>query len=96
MKTYLKQVRFWAGLFSFGKRRYIWSLPFQFGDWCAPEEAKQWKAKGPWIATAYFANSCGIVSQVATLLGYSEDAREYEELREKIIDAYRSVFTDGQ
>lgn len=97
MKTYLKQVRFWAGLFSFGKRRYIWSLPFQFGDWCAPEgEAKQWKAKGPWIATAYFANSCGIASQVATLLGYSEDAREYEELREKIIDAYRSVFTDGQ
>lgn len=97
MKKFLRLVKFWASLFSVGARRYIWELPFQFGDWCAPEgEAKQWKQKGPWIATAYFANSCQIAEQTALLLGLKKDAKEYHELREKIIHAYRTAFTDGQ
>lgn len=39
MKKFLKAVRFWSELFGFTKTDWrIWSLPFHFGDWCAPEE----------------------------------------------------------
>lgn len=97
MKKFLRLVELWASVFSVGKQRYIWKLPFQFGDWCAPEgEGKQWRQKGPWIATAYFANSCQIAEQTALLLGNKNDAEYYRKLRSKIVDAYRSVFTDGQ
>lgn len=95
MKRFLKAVERWAALFSIGDRRYIWRLPFGLGDWCAPGEApRQWLAKNRWIATAYFANSCGIMEKIATLLGKSADAQYYSVLRKKIIRAYRNVFTD--
>ncbi len=97
MKAFLKVVSFWAGLFSFGKQKYIWRYPFQFGDWCAPSgEGPQWMRRGPWIATAYYANSCAIAAQAAQILGYDADAKHFTETREKIINAFRCVFTDGQ
>ena len=103
MKKFLRSVKRWAGLFSVGKRRYIWRFLFQFGDWCAPLDPPEpwpkcimtWMKRGPWIATAYYANSCGIVVKVAELLGEKDDAAQYRVLRKKIIDAYRKVFTDG-
>lgn len=103
MKRFLASVKRWAALFSFGERRYIWRLLFQFGDWCAPQDppepwprcVKTWMKRGPWIATAYFANSCGIVSQIAALLEQKSDADYYKKLRDKVVSAYRNVFTDG-
>ena len=96
MKKFLKGVKKWAAFLSFTPNsRYIWQFPYHYGDWCAPgENIQQWIKKGKWVGTAYFANSCGIVAQIANLLGESADAAYYQELREKIIKAYREVFTD--
>jgi alpha-L-rhamnosidase len=98
MKRFLRAAKRWAGLFSIRPtRRLIWRFPFHFGDWAAPEGgAKDWIAKGKWIATAYFANSAGLMAQIAGLLGEEGDARYYADLRHRIIRAYREVFTDGQ
>ena len=98
MKQYLKAVKFWASLSGPGKyRRHIWKWLFQFGDWCAPEGGvMDWMKRGREIATAYYANSCRLVSQIARILGKSEDAEYYASLSKKIAEAFRHVFTDGK
>ena len=87
-----------AFFFGIGPNKsYIWEKPFQFGDWCAPEgSGKEWMARGKWIATAYLANSCQIMSKAAYILGRYEDVNYFEKLRKKVIKAYRTVFTDGK
>ncbi len=98
MKKYLRSVKHWASLFSVRKdQRRIWKLLFQFGDWNAPGKSpKECMAKGPWVATAYFAHTSDIMSQIATILGKEKDRREFAGLRDEIIRAYRNVFTDGK
>ena len=92
MVKFLAEAERRASLFSFGKHRRIWSLPFQFGDWCAPDEDFiHWVLKGKWVATAYFANSCSITAQIASILGKTEDAKRYGALYEEISDAYRAL-----
>lgn len=97
MKRFLRSVRFWASLSGPGRdRRHIWKWLFQFGDWCAPGEGiRDWMGKGKWVATAYYANSCRLVSQIAGLLGYEADAAHFRRLSGEIARAYRNVFTDG-
>jgi alpha-L-rhamnosidase len=97
MTKFLGAALWWSGLFSVTKRaRRIWRFPFHFGDWAAPDGAvRDWLAKGKWIGTAYFANSCGIVADIAELLGKSDDAARYRALRGEVIDAYRAKFMDG-
>lgn len=97
MRRYLKAVKRWAALFSLRKdQRRVWKLLFQFGDWCAPGlSPRECMAKGKWVATAYFSHSCHVMAEIAGLLGFERDKREYEQLREEIGWAYRSVFTDG-
>ncbi|MFX3650045.1 MAG: family 78 glycoside hydrolase catalytic domain [Paenibacillus sp.] len=98
MKKFLKAAKWWSSFLSVSPTdRYIWRFPFHFGDWAAPEgDAKVWLKKGKWIGTAYFANSCGIMAEIAAILGHTEDIRYYKGLREKIIAAYRNAFTDKQ
>ncbi|MBQ3030101.1 MAG: family 78 glycoside hydrolase catalytic domain [Agathobacter sp.] len=95
MKRFLNSVKFWAGLGSIGKRVHIWKWLFQFGDWCAPDGyITDWMKKGKWIATAYYANSCNIMSQIAEILGEQEDSTYYKGVFQEICDAYIEVFTD--
>ena len=98
MKKFLRAAEKWAGFRpSLSGRRLIWQLPFQYGDWCAPgENVMQWIGKGKWVATAYLANSSGIMAQAAKILGKTEDADHYRKLREDVIESYRRVFTDGK
>ena len=51
--------------------------------------------KGKWVATAYYANSCAIVSEIASLLGNKNDAEYYRKLKDEISLAYKKTFTDG-
>ena len=95
MKKFLGECERRAGLLSLGKHRRIWSLPFQFGDWCAPDEDfMRWVLKGKWVATAYFANSCRIVSRIAAILGETADIAYYTKLYEEICEAYLSLLCD--
>lgn len=97
IKKLLKAEKFWASFFSVGSERYIWRLPFHFGDWLSPgENAKQWKHKAPWIATAYFYNTARIAAELAKTLGKPGDEREFRKLMEKIENAYRAVFLNDK
>lgn len=98
IQKFLKAVQWWSAFLSITPNgRRIWRFPFHFGDWCASgETARQWIQKGKWVGTAYFANSCGLAARIAELLGKQADAQAYRNLRDKIIKAYRQVFTDGQ
>ena len=100
MKKYVKACRFWAGLLSFGKNRYIWHTPsvLHFGDWVAPDVPKmsQWQARSKWTATASLKSTSSLLAKIAGILGNEEDEKAYAELAEKVSDAYCSVFTDGE
>lgn len=98
MRRFLKAAAWWASLFSVRPdRRRIWRFLFHFGDWTAPDtDVKGWLRRGRWVATAYLANSYGIVARVAELLGEHTDAVRYRRERERVIRAYRNVFTDGE
>lgn len=98
MKKYLRAVKFWAGLFSVKKdQRRIWKLLFQFGDWNAPgKTVQECMARGPWVATAYFARISWIMSQTARILGKEKESHKFAKLFADICRAYRNVFTDGK
>ncbi|GAA5031208.1 glycoside hydrolase family 78 protein [Microbacterium fluvii] len=96
MTKFLGAADWWSKLLSIGDRRHIWQFPFHFGDWTSPDgSAKEWIQKGRWVGTAFFAHSCGIVAEIADLLGEPADAARYRALQSDIVRAYRAVFTDG-
>jgi alpha-L-rhamnosidase len=97
MKRFLKAASWWSSLLSVRPdRRNIWRFPFHFGDWTAPDgDVKEWLARGRWVGTAYYANSCALVARIADLLGEDADARMFRERHARIVSAYRNVFTDG-
>ncbi len=97
MKRYLLSVKRWASLFSVRKhKRRIWKYLFQFGDWNAPgESVKSCMARGPLVATAYFARTSEIMSRVADLLGREKDSNAFAKLHREICDAFLHEFTDG-
>ncbi|MBR1669204.1 MAG: family 78 glycoside hydrolase catalytic domain [Butyrivibrio sp.] len=99
MKKYVDACRFWAGLFSFGKKRYLWdTLPaLHFGDWVAPDVSRmqQWQRRAKWTATCSLSNTSRLLSEIAGILGKKPDERFYRELSEKAADAYRTYLTDG-
>ena len=98
MKKYVKACRFWAG-FGFGKQRYIWNTPatLHFGDWVAPDvpRMQQWQARAKWTATASLRNTSGLTAKIARILGHDDDADRYEQLSQRVAEAYCDVFTDG-
>lgn len=99
MKKYVDACKFWAGLFSFGKKRYIWNTPsvFHFGDWVAPDvpQMSQWQKRSKWTATASLCHTSALTAKVAEILGEAKDASYYKDLSSHVADAYCSVFTDG-
>lgn len=98
MKRFMKAAKWWSSFLAISPSdRYVWRFPFHFGDWAAPEgNVRDWLKKGKWVGTAYFANSCQIMSEIARILGFNSDQAYYQGLREKIIEAYRKSFTEGK
>jgi len=98
MKKYVNACRFWAGIWGVGKYRYIWHTPapFHFGDWVAPDVDKMsaWQKRSRYTATASLRKTSKKLSEIAAMLGYEEDANEYERLSDKVARAYVDVFTD--
>lgn len=99
MKKYIKACKFWAGLFSFGKNRYIWHTPsvLHFGDWVAADVPmmSQWQKRSKWTATASLRNTSSTMAKIARVLDQTEDAKIYETLSDRVSEAYKAVFTDG-
>lgn len=94
MKKHLNNVGRWSalGVWKY-KSPYIFALPFQFGDWCAPYgNIKDWLGKGPWVGTAYYCYACKKMSEIALALDNLEDAYKYKLKATKIADAFEKTF----
>ena len=77
---------------------YVWDKGFQYGDWCAPGVGiKEWRRRGKYVGTCYFANSVQIAAKMAAILGKTEDEKYYSLLFKNICDGYvrRFVNEDG-
>ena len=61
----------------------------RYGDWIAPERTPQ-----PLISTGYYYYDTKIVSEVAQILGYNQDAVEYSKLSDEIETAFNKEFFD--
>ncbi|MBO6214613.1 MAG: alpha-L-rhamnosidase, partial [Lachnospiraceae bacterium] len=99
MKKYVDACRFWAGLFSLGKHRYLWNTPssLHFGDWVAADVPlmKQWQKRSKWTATASLYHTAKLLSRIADILGQTADREHYRLIAERTADAYSSILTDG-
>ncbi len=74
---------------------YIWSNEdstwFGYGDWIAPV-----KSPAKPISVSYYFYSTKLLSEMASVLGYKNDAREYGQLAEEIASAYQRAFFDDK
>lgn len=75
---------------------------FHFGEWLEPgsvmteDTAKAAEHPDAEVATAYFADAARSLSEMAGILGKSEDEKEYRQLFEDICAAYQKCFlTNG-
>ena len=83
--------------------RYLWDSGFHWGEWLVPgqdlkgpeEFAEFREADKSDVATAYFAYSAGLISQVAEAIGRHDDASRYRELAEAVRDAWRAEFVSA-
>lgn len=75
---------------------YIWSSGFSFGDWLAFATTRSdypgaTTAKD-FLQTAYFARSTELLAKTADVLGKPEDAKQYQDLEQKIRAAFVKEF----
>jgi alpha-L-rhamnosidase len=90
----------WTNLFRFGKEsKYIVDRGYHWGEWLEPnhvmvlDSIKSILFKGDAeVATAYFAYSTKILSEIAGILGNVDDRKKYMDLHLKIKDAYLNAF----
>ena len=74
---------------------YIWNYRLQFGDWVAldAEEGSYLGATpNDLTCTAYYAYSTGLFTKIAGILGCEEDAAEFGELYQRIVDKFQQTF----
>ena len=80
-------------------KKYLVDQGFHFGEWCQPDvdntEAmrKTMMMGAPEVATAYYFRSAYLLSEIAKILGKTEDAETYAGLAENIKKAYRFTCT---
>lgn len=86
--------------------RYLWDTKFHFGDWMIPSFMLGQDPQGPIasavatkdpIATAYYAYSARLLSDIARVLGIQEKADFYQDLHIKVKDAFTKAYiTDSE
>lgn len=90
MKAWVEYMRRQAG------DTYLWTSGYSFGDWLAFATTRSdypgATTDKDLIQTAYFAHSTELLAKAATVLGNTEDAREYRALGQKILSAFRKEF----
>ncbi len=74
----------------------LWSKGFQFGDWLALDGADPFSPMGGTdphlIATAFYRHSAQIIAKAATVLGDPQTAQHYEQLADKIKQAFQAEY----
>jgi alpha-L-rhamnosidase len=79
---------------------HIIDTGFHFGEWLEPghsmilDSLKAFVIADSEVATAYYAWSARLMSEIAAILGKKDDAAQYEQLHQQIKAAYRYTFTD--
>jgi len=89
MKAWVEYVR------SRARDGVIWDTDFQHGDWLAldgPADSSLGGTPNDFIATAYFAHSTRIVSRVAEILDFEDEAQSYADLFRRINAAFQDSF----
>jgi alpha-L-rhamnosidase len=72
-----------------------WRKIFHFGDWLALDAKKGSDVGGTdvgYIASVYFYNSTLLVSKTAEILGKQEEAKNYGELADKLLEGIRMEY----
>ncbi|MEI6577886.1 MAG: family 78 glycoside hydrolase catalytic domain [Eubacteriales bacterium] len=90
----------WLNLFKRGEhRKYIIDTGFHFGEWLEPGHVMSadciytiFVKPDDEAATAYFAYSAKLISEIAGILGKTGDEKKYAELYNKIKVAYQKEF----
>ena len=80
------------------QRRYTFEPGFQFGDWLGLDGASETSFKGgtddSFVGAVYYYHSADLTEQAAEILGRTEDARKYGDLRGRIREfILREYFT---
>jgi alpha-L-rhamnosidase len=83
----------WVAWVDGGNPNHLWTerTGNNYGDWLSPEAV----GVKDLYATAYFAHSTHLVSEVARLLGKADDARRYAELRDRIREAFTKAYVSA-
>ncbi len=79
---------------------YIWDTKFHYGEWLEADTSFKDLMTAlmgsrhtiPYVATAYFAHSSRLLSEMAAVLGHEDDAAKYRTLFEKIRRVYNRYF----
>ena len=78
-------------------RKYVMEKGMNYGEWCEPgrSAAESMKDGNYDVATAYFAYSGNILSEIASLLGKSQDEiNHYQRVADNAKKGYQKAFTE--
>lgn len=77
-------------------RNYTIETGVDYGEWCEPDVEGTMAMRTPQVkvATAYFAYSGKLLSQIAEILGKNEDAENYRKTAENAKEAFRYIATE--
>jgi alpha-L-rhamnosidase len=88
------------------RSRYLWNTDFHFGDWLVPSMVlgnpdggamiNTAMATKEYVAPAYYAFSARSMKTVASVLGKEEDVAYFDDLYQKIREAYIAEYVDEQ
>ncbi len=74
----------------------LWDFGFQFGDWVAldgaTEQSRFGRTDSGFVASSYYCASTRYTAEAAAELGYTEDAKTYRALAERIKAAIESEY----
>ncbi|WP_462409526.1 alpha-L-rhamnosidase [Neobacillus sp. Marseille-QA0830] len=83
--------------------RYLWDTKFHFGDWMIPSFMLGKEPQGPIasavatkdpIATAFYAYSSSLLAEIAKILEKHEQANYYDDLHNKVKDAFGMAYVN--
>lgn len=76
-------------------RKYTIETGVDYGEWCEPDVESTMAMRTPQekVATAYFAYSGKLLSEIAGILGKNEDAEKYRKIAANARKAFRHIAT---